>query len=105
MNGNAQIIEAIKRDRSGIGYVGAGYVKAAGIGGIKVLKIRGAEGEKAISPLDEEAIKNQQYYFQRPLFQFIRKGSMLKVAPFINFERSEKGLAIIKAAGYYPIPK
>jgi phosphate transport system substrate-binding protein len=28
MNGNAQIIEAIKTDKSGIGYVGAGYVMA-----------------------------------------------------------------------------
>lgn len=31
MNGNAQILEAIKRDHSGIGYVGAGYVASGGI--------------------------------------------------------------------------
>ena len=39
MNGNAQILEAIKADHSGIGYVGAGYVSHGGSKGIKVLSI------------------------------------------------------------------
>ena len=38
MNGNAQILEAIKADHSGIGYVGAGYVIHGGSKGIKVLR-------------------------------------------------------------------
>jgi len=39
MNGNAQILEAIKADHLSIGYVGAGYVIQAGNKGIKVLPI------------------------------------------------------------------
>ena len=108
MNGNAQIIEAIKVDDSGIGYVGAGYVMAKNAApklGIKVLKISAAENEKAISPLDEQAIANKQYFFQRPLYQFIRKESFKKVEPFLAFEQSEQGLSIIKASGYYAVPK
>lgn len=107
MNGNAQIIEAIKADASGIGYVGAGYVMATNASsptGIKVLKISAAKNEKAISPLDEQAIANRAYFFQRPLYQFILKKSFQKVRPFIAFEQSEQGLAIIKASGYYSIP-
>jgi phosphate transport system substrate-binding protein len=108
MNGNAQIIEAIKADSSGIGYVGAGYVMAKNASpklGIKVLKIAAAKNEKAISPLDEQAIANKQYFFQRPLYQFIKKESLKKVEPFLAFEQSGKGLAIIKASGYYSVPK
>lgn len=108
MNGNAQIIEAIKVDDSGIGYVGAGYVMAKNASpklGIKVLKIAAAKNEKAISPLDEQAIANKQYFFQRPLYQFIRKESLKKVEPFLAFEQSESGLSIIKASGYYFVPK
>ncbi len=37
MNGNAQILEAIRADSSGIGYVGSGYVSQGGSNGIKVL--------------------------------------------------------------------
>ncbi|MDQ3393662.1 MAG: substrate-binding domain-containing protein [Bacteroidota bacterium] len=38
LNGNAQILEAIKADNSGIGYVGAGYVMKGTMHGIKILK-------------------------------------------------------------------
>lgn len=107
MNGNAQIMEAVKVDKSGIGYVGAGYVLGAATSSgnmVKVLKIA-TPGGKAISALDETAILNKQYFFQRPLYQFIRKESAAKVFSFIEFEKSEEGLAIIKASGYYPVNK
>lgn len=107
MNGNAQIMEAVKVDKSGIGYVGAGYVLGAATSSdniVKVLKIA-APGGKAISALDETAILNNQYFFQRPLYQFIRKASAEKVASFIAFEKSAAGLAIIKSSGYYPVNK
>jgi len=108
MNGNAQIIEGIKADKSGIGYVGAGYVMKenapSGLG-VKVLKIASSANAKAISPLDEEAIAQRRYFFQRPLYQFIKRESIKKVQPFIAYEQSPRGLAIIKASGYYPVPK
>lgn len=103
MNGNAQILEAIKADASGIGYVGAGYVLHGGNKGIKVLKIAPTEGGQAISPLDEKAIANNQYLFQRNLFQFFKPATYHKIKPFLDFEKSEKGQKIIRAAGYYPV--
>jgi phosphate transport system substrate-binding protein len=45
MTGNAQIVEGIKRDRSGIGFVGAGYILQDDTSQpVKVLKIRGLIG-------------------------------------------------------------
>lgn len=39
MNGNAQILEAIKADDSGFGDIGAGYVMKDNIKGIKILTV------------------------------------------------------------------
>ena len=102
MTGNAQIIEGVKADRTGIGYVGAGYVADDPVSqGIKVLKIIEKEGEKAISPLDDEAINQRIYFFQRPLYQFVLAESWEKVRPFIAFERSATGRKLIEDHGYY----
>lgn len=106
MNGNAQIIEGVIRDRSGIGYVGAGYVAPVNAGitkQIKVLKIYSSKGNKAVSPLDTAAIKARQYPFQRPLYQFVRLESLTKAQAFLDFEKSHEGTEIIKASGYYPV--
>jgi len=105
MNGNAQILEAIKADHSGIGYVGAGYVAHRGSGEIKVLTIYNEKNEKAVSPLDASMIAAGKYYFQRPLFQYYKAGSYDKIRPFIDFEKSEEGKRIIQSAGYYPVNK
>ncbi|MGB4772617.1 MAG: substrate-binding domain-containing protein [Chitinophagaceae bacterium] len=105
MNGNAQILEAIKADQSGIGYVGAGYVmnrNGSTNDQIKVLKIAHGK-DKAYSPLDSTAVFKHQYYFRRHLYQFIRKGSSSEVENFLSFERSAAGAQMIRKAGYYPI--
>lgn len=102
MNGNAQIMEGIKMDRSGIGYVGAGYLAHGDEQqNVKVLYVRDSAAKVAISPLDEQAIKEKRYAFQRPLYQFIPSTSWDKVKTFIDFEQSEEGQKIIKASGYY----
>ncbi|WP_312790062.1 substrate-binding domain-containing protein [Sphingobacterium sp.] len=105
MTGNAQILEAIKIDKSGIGYVGAGYIskKIQDNEGVKVLKIKNGGGSDAISPLDPAAIKNGLYFFQRPLYQFIPEKSWDKVLPFIQFETKGEGMKIIENSGYYLI--
>ncbi|MFM9841205.1 MAG: PstS family phosphate ABC transporter substrate-binding protein [Cyclobacteriaceae bacterium] len=104
MNGNAQILEAIKADASGIGYVGAGYVMQGARNGIKVLKIC-IEKSRAISPLDTTQIASGNYIFQRPLFQYYRRRQYQKVKPFLDFEKSPLGAAIIHSSGYYPANK
>lgn len=100
MNGNAQILEAIKNDVSGIGYVGAGYVMNGGGDEIKVLKVS-AQGDKALSPLDAEGVQTGQYYLQRPLYQYYRKADYEKVKPFLDFEKTQEGASIILNSGYY----
>jgi phosphate transport system substrate-binding protein len=103
MNGNAQILEAIKADHSGIGYVGAGYVTKGSNKEIKILPVYAEINDKAISPLDSSMIAAGQYYFQRPLFQYYKASSYEKIKPFLDFEKSFDGKKIIQDAGYYPV--
>ena len=105
MNGNAQILEAIKTDHSGIGYVGAGYVAKGGIRGIKVLTIYSETNQPPVSPLDATMIAADKYYFQRPLFQYYKADSYNKIKPFIDFEKTDAGKKIIQSGGYYPVNK
>ncbi len=103
MTGNAQIIEGVKADKSGVGYIGAGYVAddPEAKQGVRIVKIKETPTSVAYSPNDLQAIDNSQYFFQRPLYQFILASSWEKVKPFIDFERSEKGKQMIKEHGYY----
>ncbi|MBL0358440.1 MAG: substrate-binding domain-containing protein [Chitinophagaceae bacterium] len=105
MNGNAQILEAIKADHSGIGYVGAGYVAKGSNKGIKVLLVYPRKNQPAVSPLDAAMIAAGNYYFQRPLLQYYKADTYSKIKPFIDFEKSDEGKKIIQAAGYYPVNK
>ena len=102
MNGNAQILEALKVDDSGIGYVGAGYVLGDNLKGLKILKIYSGK-EAAISPLDAQQISLGKYEFQRPLYQYYIAHEYQKVKPFIDFEKSTEGQHIIKKSGYYVV--
>lgn len=102
MNGNAQIIEAIKVDDSSFGYVSAGYILNGNADGLRVLTVYHEEG-RAISPLDSKAIASGEYFFQRPLFQFYKKTDFDKIKPFLEFEKSVMGAKIIRQSGYYPL--
>ncbi len=102
MNGNAQILEAIKSDNSGFGYVGAGYVMEGTLKGIKPLLVY-TENSEPISPLNADKIASGEYFFQRPLFQYYNKGDSARIKPFLDFEKSKKGKQIIKSSGYYPV--
>jgi phosphate transport system substrate-binding protein len=106
MNGNAQILEAVKKDAGGIGYVGIGYVvdddgKIAP--GINVLEVAKDSRSRPTSPLQLENIMSGAYPITRPLYQYFDKNNQAKVEGFIKFELSPEGVAIIKKDGFYPL--
>jgi len=102
MNGNAQIVEGVRSDSSGIGYVGVGYVKEAR--GITVLKVaRSAKGDYA-SPLNADDVKSGEYPIARPLNQYIDGSTKGAIEDFIAFELSQEGQRIVEQEGFFPIP-
>ena len=103
MNGNAQIIEGVKNDPSGIGYVGVGYVKSAS--GITVLKVASKAGGTYSSPLNEEEVNKGIYPIARPLEQYINGMPAGAIKDFLAFELSPEGQKIVEEEGFFPIPK
>jgi phosphate transport system substrate-binding protein len=106
MNGNAQILEAVKKDAGGIGYVGIGYaVEGSGkvVPGIHVLEVAKDSRSRAFSPMKLENIIRGNYPISRPLYQYFDKRNRAKVEPFIKYELSPEGTAIIHQEGFYPL--
>ncbi|MEO0080904.1 MAG: PstS family phosphate ABC transporter substrate-binding protein [candidate division WOR-3 bacterium] len=100
MNGNAQIIEALKTDEGGIGYVGVGYLREAT--GVKAVAVRNAKGEY-VSPLDEKKVEAGLYPLTRPLYQYTSGKPKGNARKFIEFELSPKGQEIVKQEGFFPV--
>lgn len=102
MNGNAQIVEAIKYDSGAIGYVGVGYIKDAG-DAITILKVAPQAGGYYASPLVPEEVKNGKYPVSRPLYQYVNGTPKGEVKAFIEFELGPEGQKIVEEEGFYAL--
>ena len=103
MNGNAQILEAVRADPNAIGFIGFGYLtneSGALRAGIKVVRLAAERGQAAVSPLDRAAVGAGLYPLTRPLFQFTDGAPTGKLRAFFEFEKSAAGQAIIAKNGY-----
>jgi phosphate transport system substrate-binding protein len=101
MEGNKAIVDGVIADRSGIGYVGVGYVTA----GIQVINIAKDDESDYYSPLNASNIEQGLYPITRPLYQYTNgkpdKDSI--TYDFLLFELSEEGQKIVENAGFYPV--
>jgi len=102
MNGNAQIVEAIKHDVSGIGYVGVGYVKDSK--GLTIVKVALKAGGDYASPLNSADVKSGKYPISRPLNQYINGSPGGDLRKFLEYELSSKGQKVVEEEGFFPIP-
>lgn len=108
MNGTAQIIEAVKNDAGGIGYVGLGYVArpdGAIHHGLKIIRLKKDAASPAVSPLDTSALQSGDYPLLRPLYQLTDGKPTGWVEAFLQFETSPEGQQIIAKNGYLPASK
>jgi phosphate transport system substrate-binding protein len=106
MNGTAQIVDAIRHDPAGIGYVGVGYVKKRDgslVNGLKVLGMKRTATSPAVSPLSTPQVVDGAYPIVRPLFQYVNGLPSGKLLDFILFCLSPEGQQIVADNGYYPI--
>lgn len=99
LQGTAQVIEAVAKERRGIGYGGAAYAA-----GIKALKVKQDANSPAVEPT-EENIVSHKYPIWRFLYIYVNpdldKG---EVGAYLNWIRSNQGQAIVKDIGYFAIP-
>ena len=105
MNGNAQIVDAVKADVYGIGYVGVGYIsdeKGNVQKGVKVLKVSQGGGP-AYDPTNTDDVKSGRYPIARPLFQTVNGKPTGALKDFIAFELGPAGQKIVEDQGFFPI--
>lgn len=106
MNGNAQILEGVKADKGGIGYVGVGYLFDENhnvLPGIKVLDVAKNAKAAAVSPLNPENVKSGLYPVARALYQYSNGKPKGAVKDFIAFELGPEGQKIVREEGFYPV--
>jgi phosphate transport system substrate-binding protein len=100
MPGTAAIVQAVMKDKNGIGYGGAAYG-----GGSKLLAIKRDATSSAIEPT-EENVENETYPIWRYLYVYVNpaldKG---EIAAYLNWIRSNDGQKYVKDVGYFPLPE
>lgn len=104
MEGNQAIIEAIRQDASGIGYVGVGYLvdeNGIQLTGIKTISVARTTDSEYINPLDESKLDN--YPISRKLYQYVSKNSTEDFKNLLLFELSKEGQEIVKKSGFIPL--
>jgi phosphate transport system substrate-binding protein len=100
MPGTAAVLQAVGRDRNGIGYGGAAY--GAGARAIRVSK---GAGTAAVEPSEENVVSGA-YPIWRYLYIYVNPAlDQGEVAAYLNWIQSDAGQAIVKDVGYFPLPK
>ncbi|MCX8057456.1 MAG: phosphate ABC transporter substrate-binding protein [Ignavibacteria bacterium] len=95
--GTAAVVNAIIKDKYGIGYGGAAFGK-----GIKELKIKKDDKSPAYAPTREN-IKKGLYPISRYLYMYTIKRPEGEIKKFIDWILSDEGQKIVTQVGYYPI--
>jgi phosphate transport system substrate-binding protein len=100
MQGTSVLLQAVAKEKSGIGYGGAAYGAGA-----KHIKVKKDDSSAAVEP-SEETVLNQSYPIWRYLYVYVNpdldKG---EIAKYLSWIRSDDGQKLVKDVGYYPLPK
>jgi phosphate transport system substrate-binding protein len=100
MPGTAAILQAVSKDKNGIGYGGAAYGAGA-----KHLAIKKDDASPAVDPTEENVLSGK-YPIWRYLYVYVNpaldKG---EIAAYLAWIRSEAGQKVVKDVGYFPLPK
>lgn len=99
--GNAQIVEAVRADETGVGYAAVGFVRDAA--GIRAVSLAETGVDSFVNPLDNEKVLAGLYPLTRPLYQFLNGVPDGALRQFIEFELSPSGQEIVAREGFLPV--
>jgi phosphate transport system substrate-binding protein len=95
--GTAAVVNAVAKDKNGIGYGGAAYAK-----GVKKIKVRKNATSSAYEPTLEN-ITSGNYPITRFLYMYTRAKPTGAMKEFIDWTLSTEGQAIVSQVGYFPV--
>ncbi|MBZ4418374.1 phosphate ABC transporter substrate-binding protein [Myxococcus sp. RHSTA-1-4] len=93
--GTAAVVNAVSKEKNGIGFGGAAYGK-----GIRELAVKVGSDEVAPS---QENIQSGRYPLSRDLFFYTRGAPSGTAKAFMDFALSPEGQAIVTQVGYFPV--
>ncbi len=100
MPGTAALLQAVSKDKGGIGYGGAGYGAGA-----KHIAVKKDDDSPAVEPTEENVV-GQKYPIWRYLYIYLNpaqdKG---EIAAYLNWIRSDDGQSHVKEMSYFPLPE
>ncbi len=97
MQGTSSVVNAVSKEKFGIGYGGAAFAK-----GIKILKVKKDDAAPGIEPT-EATVKSGEYPLARPLFFYVRNKPAGDIKEFIDFVLSPDGQGVVTKVGYFPL--
>jgi phosphate transport system substrate-binding protein len=96
LQGTAAIINAIGRDKNGIGYGGIAYAKD-----VRPLAI-GDEGKAPVAP-SEATVADGTYPLSRKLFFYHAQNAPERVTNFVQWALTPEAQALVTRVGYFPL--
>ncbi|MFM9989775.1 phosphate ABC transporter substrate-binding protein [Flavobacterium sp.] len=95
--GTAAIVNAVKKDKNGIGYGGAAFDS-----GVKDCKVKKDANSPALVAT-EETIRNKTYPITRYLYMYLATRPTGETKKFIDWVLSAEGQKITSQVGYFPV--
>ncbi len=100
MPGTAALVQAVSKDKGGIGYGGAAYG-----GGTRAVGVKKDANSPAIVP-NEQTVVGGTYPIWRYLYNYVNPAlDKDEIAAYLKWIRSNEGQKIVKEQGYYPLPE
>jgi phosphate transport system substrate-binding protein len=97
MPGTAAVVNAVAKDKFGIGYGGSAYGK-----GIRELKVKADAATPGYAPTAEN-IKKGVYPISRFLFLYVRNRPTGTIKDYIDWILGDEGQKVVVEVGYFPI--
>jgi phosphate transport system substrate-binding protein len=95
--GTAAVVNAVTRDKKGIGYGGSAYAK-----GLKFCAVKATDKDKAYEPTEQNIVSGK-YPVSRDLYFYTRSDAAVGVKNFIEWVRGPDGQKIVSSVGYFPV--
>jgi phosphate transport system substrate-binding protein len=95
--GTAAVVNAVKKDKNGIGYGGAAYAE-----GVQHCKVKKDANSAAYLPTEENVAKNL-YPITRYLYMYMRNRPTGDLKKFIDWILSPEGQKVVTGVGYFPV--
>ena len=97
MPGTASVVNAVAKDKYGIGYGGAAYGK-----GIRFLKVKKDAASKGFEPTAEN-VKSGEYPITRYLYMYTRSRPTGALKEYVDWILSTEGQEIVSKVGFFPV--